>query len=129
MFQRGKRSGGGHGEKKFGGNSYGKRGFGGDRGYRDGARPMMNKAICDECGKPCEVPFKPSGDRPVYCNNCFKKGDNGGPRPERDSRKSSGVGHGISQEQFETLNAKLDEILEALTGIAEDEDEDDDEET
>ncbi len=34
-------------------------------------RREMFKAVCAECGKPCEVPFKPSGDRPVYCRDCF----------------------------------------------------------
>jgi len=33
----------------------------------------MFKAICADCGKECEVPFKPSGDRPVYCKECFAK--------------------------------------------------------
>ena len=33
-------------------------------------RPM-HKAVCADCGKNCEVPFRPSGDRPVYCKNCF----------------------------------------------------------
>lgn len=33
-------------------------------------RPMY-KAVCADCGKNCEVPFRPSGDRPVYCKNCF----------------------------------------------------------
>ncbi len=33
----------------------------------------MHKAVCAECGKECEVPFKPSGDRPVYCKDCFAK--------------------------------------------------------
>lgn len=32
-----------------------------------------HKAICAECNKECEVPFKPSGDRPVYCKDCFSK--------------------------------------------------------
>ena len=32
---------------------------------------LMHKAVCADCGKNCEVPFKPSGDRPVYCKNCF----------------------------------------------------------
>lgn len=32
----------------------------------------MHKATCAECGKECEVPFKPSGDRPVYCQDCYK---------------------------------------------------------
>lgn len=31
---------------------------------------------CAECGKDTQVPFKPSGDRPVYCRDCYmqKKG-------------------------------------------------------
>jgi len=31
---------------------------------------------CASCGKQTEVPFKPSGDRPVYCRDCYmqKKG-------------------------------------------------------
>jgi CxxC-x17-CxxC domain-containing protein len=33
----------------------------------------MHKAVCSECGKETEVPFKPSGDRPVYCKECFMK--------------------------------------------------------
>ncbi len=33
----------------------------------------MHKVICSECKKECEVPFKPSGDRPVYCKECFSK--------------------------------------------------------
>ena len=33
----------------------------------------MYKAKCADCGKDCEVPFKPSGDRPVYCRDCYRK--------------------------------------------------------
>ena len=40
-------------------------GFGGPR--------EMHKATCADCKKECEVPFKPSGDRPVYCKDCFSK--------------------------------------------------------
>jgi CxxC-x17-CxxC domain-containing protein len=40
-------------------------------------RPMMHSATCDKCGKRCEVPFKPSGSKPIYCSNCFEK-DSGG---------------------------------------------------
>lgn len=32
----------------------------------------MHTAICAECGKPAQVPFKPRGDRPVYCSSCFE---------------------------------------------------------
>lgn len=33
----------------------------------------MYPAICAECGKETQVPFRPSGDRPVYCSDCFNK--------------------------------------------------------
>lgn len=44
------------------------RGGGGGFGPR-----QMHKAQCADCKKECEVPFKPSGDRPVYCRDCFSK--------------------------------------------------------
>jgi CxxC-x17-CxxC domain-containing protein len=40
---------------------------------RDQGPREMHKATCAECGNECEVPFKPSGDRPVYCRECFNK--------------------------------------------------------
>jgi len=50
---------------------------GGFRERRGGFRPSgpreMHKATCADCGKETEVPFKPSGDRPVYCQECYKK--------------------------------------------------------
>jgi CxxC-x17-CxxC domain-containing protein len=33
----------------------------------------MHQAICADCKKPCSVPFKPTGDRPIYCQDCFSK--------------------------------------------------------
>jgi len=33
----------------------------------------MHPAVCAECGKETQVPFRPSGDRPVYCSDCFSK--------------------------------------------------------
>jgi CxxC-x17-CxxC domain-containing protein len=59
---------------KKGGNMGFQRGGGGyDRGPRE-----MHKATCADCNKECEVPFKPSGDRPVYCKECFSKRKNQG---------------------------------------------------
>lgn len=29
------------------------------------------KTICSVCNKPCEVPFKPNGKKPVFCDTCF----------------------------------------------------------
>lgn len=45
-------------------------GFGGPR--------EMHKAICSECKKECEVPFKPREDRPIYCKECYSKRKNEG---------------------------------------------------
>ncbi|MCR4426488.1 MAG: zinc-ribbon domain containing protein [Firmicutes bacterium] len=35
-----------------------------------GTREMF-EVTCSACGKPAMVPFQPSGDRPVYCSECF----------------------------------------------------------
>ena len=45
----------------------------GKGGYGDGRQREFHKAICSECKKECEVPFKPSGDRPIYCKDCYSK--------------------------------------------------------
>ena len=34
-------------------------------------RPEMFDAVCDECGKDCKVPFRPTGNKPIYCSQCF----------------------------------------------------------
>jgi CxxC-x17-CxxC domain-containing protein len=34
---------------------------------------QMFQATCADCGQSCEVPFTPRGDKPVYCNECYKK--------------------------------------------------------
>jgi CxxC-x17-CxxC domain-containing protein len=66
----------------FGG---GKRFGGRDRSFDRSAPREMHKAICAECGDECEVPFRPSGDRPVLCSNCFKNSGHGNDREERGS--------------------------------------------
>ena len=37
------------------------------------AEKEMHKAVCADCGKECEVPFKPDPTRPVYCRECWSK--------------------------------------------------------
>ncbi len=58
----------------FGGN---RREFGGNRGggfRRNNFGPReMHKAVCSECKKECEVPFKPAEGKPVYCKECYMK--------------------------------------------------------
>ncbi|MCZ6692005.1 MAG: zinc-ribbon domain containing protein [Planctomycetota bacterium] len=37
----------------------------------DGGREMF-AVTCAACGKETQVPFKPTGSRPVYCDDCFR---------------------------------------------------------
>ena len=34
---------------------------------------QMHPAQCADCGQMTEVPFRPRGDRPVYCSSCYNK--------------------------------------------------------
>ncbi len=80
-------------------------------------RPQMFTAICDECGKECKVPFKPSGDKPIYCSECFEKKGGGSDRGRsRDfgSRRSSGRYQDRGNYQMKEINEKLDKILRIL---------------
>jgi CxxC-x17-CxxC domain-containing protein len=31
----------------------------------------MHEVVCAACGVTTEVPFKPTGEKPVYCRDCF----------------------------------------------------------
>jgi CxxC-x17-CxxC domain-containing protein len=80
---------------------------------------QMHKTICSECGNECEVPFKPTGTKPVYCSECFKKHGGGADsrrfqdrsprRPSFEKRYEPGP---QINEQLEVINRKLDKILE-----------------
>ncbi len=43
----------------------------GNRAAGRGERQLY-PAICSNCGRETMVPFKPSGDKPVYCRDCFR---------------------------------------------------------
>jgi CxxC-x17-CxxC domain-containing protein len=62
-------SGGGYGNG--GGYSAGGGYSGGSGGYSRGPREMFD-AVCARCGKDTQVPFRPTGARPVYCSDCFR---------------------------------------------------------
>ena len=48
-------------------------GGGRGRGAPGGGGPRESFDVtCAECGAQTTVPFKPSGDRPVYCRDCFR---------------------------------------------------------
>jgi CxxC-x17-CxxC domain-containing protein len=103
----------------------GGRGFGG--GNFNGPKQMYS-ATCSTCGKPCEVPFKPLGDRPVFCKDCFRSQRDGaaisGPKFPLKSvggGADSAMGGGITKGSIDSLHTKLDKILAILTagGMAE----------
>ena len=106
-------------DNRSGGGNY--RGGGSYRG-RDSGRRQMHKAVCDECGKNCEVPFKPSGGKPIYCSSCFEGKEGGGSR--RSSRRGSGSENRDNTnkqllEQVSSLNNKLDRILKVIESSVE----------
>jgi CxxC-x17-CxxC domain-containing protein len=127
------------GEKRFGGHGSGfsrrDSGRGGFGGGRDRGPVIMHQAICDQCGKPCEVPFRPTSGKPVYCNSCFggKKeiGNNRG--GDRSSQRNydrynapiksdfgSEIGKGNNNEvkkQLEILNGKMDLLIKAVKAM------------
>jgi CxxC-x17-CxxC domain-containing protein len=101
-------------------------GFGGGRGDR--REVIMHDAVCDDCQQKCKLPFKPSSDKPVYCNDCF--GKRGGPvrrddsaprrdfkgRPQNDfnSAPARVGGNDDIKKQLESMNVKLDRLISAI---------------
>ena len=46
--------------------------FGGAKqGSGGGSDRERFEIVCDQCGKPDTVPFKPQTGRPILCSNCF----------------------------------------------------------
>jgi CxxC-x17-CxxC domain-containing protein len=76
-------------------------GGGHSRSHEPGGNRPMFTAVCAECGTETQVPFQPSGDRPVYCRDCFqarKGGSPGGaraaaPRRQVVTQPSDGTRH------------------------------------
>lgn len=48
--------------------------------FGDHGPATMHKAICDNCGKECEVPFRPTQGKPIFCSNCFENKRGGSER-------------------------------------------------
>jgi CxxC-x17-CxxC domain-containing protein len=65
-------------QRDGGGSTYGS--YGSSSSYTggyssDGGRAPreMFSATCSSCGQEAQVPFQPSGDKPVYCSSCFQQ--------------------------------------------------------
>jgi CxxC-x17-CxxC domain-containing protein len=94
-----------------------------DRNERSSDREMFS-AICDDCGKDCQLPFKPSSSKPVYCSRCFEaRGEKSGLRDKPDfnrnqsSRPDEGSRNkeiGELKAQIISMNVKLDKVMKAL---------------
>lgn len=129
--------GGGNGGSRFGGgrdgggSRFGGRDGGSRFGGRDGGSRPMHHATCANCGKDCEVPFRPTGDKPVYCSECFEeRGGNENRRsndrdfaPRRfDDRRGGNDSRpqrsgSDNQKQFDELNSKLEAIIDILSSM------------
>jgi CxxC-x17-CxxC domain-containing protein len=59
----------GNGGYSSGGYSSG--GFSGGGGGYDRSPREMFSATCSNCGREAQVPFRPTGSKPVYCSDCF----------------------------------------------------------
>lgn len=120
---------------KFGGGGRPKEGkrFGGSSS-RSSASGELYKATCSDCGKVCEVPFKPNGEKPVFCSDCFgrklsdgNRGENrtredGRPRPHHQPttvrpvmpREHTDTGLSDVKKQLANLEQKLNRILDII---------------
>jgi len=106
----------------FGGNRERRGSFGERRGFDSGRREssrglvVMHDATCSKCGKKCQVPFRPTGDKPVLCSDCFRQ-KNGEGNFGRERESSRGNDSGMSSEQLKNINMKLDKILKVLQDL------------
>lgn len=64
------------------------------RNSRDYQKPRYSQndkrestiVVCDDCGIECKIPFVPKSDKPVYCEDCFRKNKSRYPENERSTR-------------------------------------------
>ena len=120
-FDRGNRGGGrSFGKRNFAGGSD-RRGADRGRGGFAGGDRTMHHAVCNNCGRDCEVPFLPTGSKPVYCSDCFEKMNNnrGTSQSGRSNLQAPSTDKNKGQLEamnlkLETMNAKLEKILKIL---------------
>jgi CxxC-x17-CxxC domain-containing protein len=75
------------------------------KGGRSNGMEMFD-AVCESCGKDCQLPFRPTGGKPVYCRNCFNNNQEGS--------KTSAPRRAESSDDLREINRKLDKIMRAL---------------
>ena len=73
------------------------------------ANIYMSSRYCSNCGKECQVPFRPTNGKPVYCSECFEKMNGGrsdSRRSERSDFRSPAPGFDQNKAQLDAVNAK-----------------------
>ncbi len=101
-------------------NRFGERpSFGRKPGYQRsgggfGGRPQgqMHQATCAQCGKSCEVPFRPDGSRPIYCRDCF--GSNKPSASAREFQRPSFKTPASVQQKPQVPDPRIDTIQKQL---------------
>jgi CxxC-x17-CxxC domain-containing protein len=102
-----------------------------DRGGAKG-KLTMYEATCSNCGRSCEVPFRPAPGSAVYCKECFAKngdmkgrGEERAAPPRRDFRNNAPsrppfeapkAADGM-QRELASLHGKLDRLAEAVEAL------------
>lgn len=113
------RGGSDRGSSERGGpRSFGRDNRGGSSGRGSDFKTSF-RVTCDKCQKDCDVPFKPTGNKPVYCSDCFRKNEkpSSSGRFEREERSFSppaGNNDAINK-RLDKIEEKLDKILESLS--------------
>lgn len=69
--------------------SFNRPSYGRDENRRSFDKPQLHPATCSKCGKSCMVPFIATGNRPIFCNDCFKT-EGGRDTQRSDDRRSGG---------------------------------------
>lgn len=86
----------------------------GDSRRSGGDRPMFN-AVCDNCGKTCQLPFEPRQGKEVFCSRCFEDKEKGLDMTQRKSNSNGTKAQSQPNLQMDAINAKLDKILNLLS--------------
>lgn len=67
---------------------------------------QMYDVVCFDCGKDTQIPFKPTGDRPVYCKECFTKRKAGGNMPKPSAAPSLSPMTNVTVTEIKTSELK-----------------------
>ena len=93
----------------------------------------MSKTTCTTCGKPCEVPFRPDGIKPVLCRDCFATKNAAGTMPVRTTAndrtarqyeapytpaprttEKNNLNYAVLAKQLGAIETKVNKVLELI---------------